>query len=405
MPAKRSRKVDLEDHTSSDEDSSSSFDHDEDLKVGGTRCRGGRKWACRCCICCIGCSVAIPLLLVTTVVLVLHYIDPVAKEAIQAGGYKILGVPVHVDSVDVQLFSEAASVKDLRVETWPGYGTKDLLQVGHAALNVNLWSLLGQPHSIRDVTVRDVHVRIHQMTTTPGMSSNVNEIVKHLVDVMPKNPTKKTYIVDKVQFSNITVKVCVHPLCDALAPTTFNLKDVQVLDIGRAKGGVTLREVVATVTQAMMIEVLREAPTTLVDDLSASMGAGLREFGALIDFPTMKVGPEGALVGTGEFGKWFNYTVQSAEGRYNYTVQIAEGAIGEATDATSEMLSDAAALLNSTGAAADTWANWAGSFLTDANGTSWNFFSPGVQSAPLPGVEPAPTPLPPILPFWKSWYS
>lgn len=243
-----------------------------------------------CCslprICCILCCILVVVIgiLIATVMTVNVW----AGSAISAEGMHILGVPTHVGSVDIALFSARSSLRDVTVESPPGFNTEFLtLQTG--VLDLKLWSLLQNPLEIQEISLHDLELSIDQRIDG---DSNVKGILEHVNTVShPKNPgarlvhtmTEK-FIVDRISLTNITTRVCIHPLCDTLNPGYFVAQRVQVSDLGKNKGGVYLYEIVAVVVHALLLATLKASPVDISGQLSGALGGDFSQALGKIDY-------------------------------------------------------------------------------------------------------------------------
>lgn len=211
-----------------------------------------------------------------------------AGTAISAEGMHVLGVPTHVKSVDIALFSARSNLKDVTIESPPGFDT-DFLTLQTGVLDLKLWSLLQNPIELQEISLHDLELSIDQRidgnSNVKGIIENVNQ-VSH-----PKNPgarlmhtmTEK-FIVDRISLTNITTRVCIHPLCDTLKPSYFVANKVQVSDLGKNKGGVYLYEVVAVVVHALLLATLKASPVDFSGQLSETLGSDFSQALGKIDY-------------------------------------------------------------------------------------------------------------------------
>ena len=100
------------------------------------------------------------ILLVVTIVLavllvgVLLFLGPIIKTAAEKAGPLVLGVPVTVEKVSVNVFGGSFGLKNLRVGNLPGYSDDPLVALGELRVAIKVSSLPGTgPIEIQEVTI------------------------------------------------------------------------------------------------------------------------------------------------------------------------------------------------------------------------------------------------------------
>lgn len=227
----------------------------------------------RICWLYLPCILAVLIGIVTVALLT---VNAWAGTAISTAISHILGVPATVGSVDIALFSARSDIKDLRISSPPSYST-DFLTLQTGVIDLRIWSLLQNPVEIQEISLRNLVLSIDQRIDG---DSNVKGLIGHanLIE-HPKNPgarlvhtmTQKI-IVDKISLINISTRVCIHPLCDAIKPGLFTAQKVQVSNLGRNTGGVYLYELVGAVVHALLVATIRASPVDISGQLSGALG-------------------------------------------------------------------------------------------------------------------------------------
>lgn len=213
-----------------------------------------------------------------------------AKDALEVVGTSVLGVNTSVGGVSLALFRLRSEISNVGVATVPGYGVDHFLDVAEAVFDLRILSLLWSPIELQEFTAHNLRVNIDQ--TTAG--SNAKWIVDHVTKVTQgggtggangdqvATPTVSDdihavtgkIVADRVAIHNITVRICVHPMCE-LAPTDFVLEKVLVQDVGKGQGGVYVYEFIEIFVQAVLRAVVQAAPSQLGFNLRAMMSGGL----------------------------------------------------------------------------------------------------------------------------------
>ncbi|CAE7555692.1 unnamed protein product, partial [Symbiodinium pilosum] len=171
------------------------------------------------------------------------FINSWAEDAVEASGLQTFGVPTRVASVDISMVSARWSFTDLEVASPPGYGPQNFMSMGSGVFDLGFRSMFFSPLVIQELTLSDVQVNIDQRVDG---TSNAKLIMEHIHKVSDSAASKrfnealmnKKVTVDKITFTNIVTRLCLHPSCDMSPPPYFVIKKVEVNDIGKKSGGV-----------------------------------------------------------------------------------------------------------------------------------------------------------------------
>lgn len=198
--------------------------------------------------------VLVLVLLVLVVGLVL-FIGPVIKTAAERLGPRVLGVPVTVEKVHVNVFAGTFKLKNLRVGNPPGYSSDPLFALGELIIAVDMGSLAGtNAIVVHEVTLNDLHVSYEVVKSVANVQAIKAKVTpEETAKTAPKaaqaetGPTKpaRKVIIEKLASHGGTISVRTgmtqgRAVVVPLPPIVAN-------DIGRRTGGVTVAEVVGNI--------------------------------------------------------------------------------------------------------------------------------------------------------------
>ncbi|CAJ1416990.1 unnamed protein product, partial [Effrenium voratum] len=225
------------------------------------------------CLCC-SCVLLLPLLTAA------FFLNSWATDAVEAAGMQTFGVPTSVGSVEISPLSARWSLSDLEVASPPGFGQYSFLTLGSGVFDLSFRSVIFNPLQLQELTLQDVHLNIDQHVDG---SSNAKSIMEHITKASSSAQSKqfnevimtKKVIVDKISFSNIVTRLCLHPSCEMSPPPYFVIKKVEVSDVGKKEGGVYVPDLLQVIVRAVVVAAIRAAPHQLGNPLAESLGAGL----------------------------------------------------------------------------------------------------------------------------------
>lgn len=184
------------------------------------------------------------------------------RTAFNSFGPGLLGVPVHLEKADLNPLRGHARLQGLVIGNPPGFASSNLLAVADAELDVNAASLFGDT-----VHVRRLVLKAPQFTYDRGEEgSNLDAVQRHLglkkpkktedgktppplppVAKTPKAPKKeRKFIIDEVRIEDPKLQATLTAIGGASA--TVDLGPIELHDIGKAEGGVTMKEALKTIT-------------------------------------------------------------------------------------------------------------------------------------------------------------
>lgn len=190
-------------------------------------------------------------------------LDAIVKTAIEKYGSEITQVAVSVNSVSLSPTDGKGEVKGLRIGNPKGFRTPHAMSVGAIELAVAPASLTGDVVLIRRIAVASPRISYEAGS---GDKSNF-DVIQQNVDrslgkgKKDKDSPEKKMIVEHLSIRDI--KVTYSPILLEGKGFEISLPDIELRDIGKAKGGVTSGELAKVVTDALMTRMTRAITNTL----------------------------------------------------------------------------------------------------------------------------------------------
>lgn len=201
--------------------------------------------------------------------------NAIAASVVRSVGTRMLGVPVSVDAVRLDVFGLAVELDGLAIDNPPGWGAPRLLEADRISVAVS-----GESSSSRLVvdSVRLKGVRI--WFVLDGIKSNVSAVIDNLPrgDAGGSKPAdgaqRMDLLIRLLALEDVTVRCAERHAASADSPVLVSLGRVEVRDIDARTAGSRLAEqLFGQVLESTMMAVLRESGSKL----PAALGQGITE--------------------------------------------------------------------------------------------------------------------------------
>lgn len=190
-------------------------------------------------------------------------LDAIVKTAIEKYGSEITQVAVSVGSVELSPTDGKGALKGLRVGNPKGFRTPHAVSVGSIELAIDPASIASDVVKIRRIAIASPRISYEAGS---GDKSNFDVIQRNVDRYLGKDRKEKAspenrMIVDQLSIRDI--KVTYSPILLEGKGFEISLPDIELRDIGKAKGGVTSGELAKVVTDALMTRMTRAITNTL----------------------------------------------------------------------------------------------------------------------------------------------
>ena len=136
----------------------------------------------------VGTILAIVLL---TVAVLLIFLNPIAKFAVEKVGPKILGVDLRVEKIRVDPLRGRIEIREFYMDNPrdKGYGSDCAIHLGHVDAEVDIKSVLkNEKIIIRDVTLKNIHINYE---ADLFLNSNIQDIINNINALKSEEEKKK----------------------------------------------------------------------------------------------------------------------------------------------------------------------------------------------------------------------
>ncbi len=173
------------------------------------------------------------------VILVGVFGDRALKLGIETAATKALNVGVSIEDVSLSILGGSVELENLVINNPPGYQHEHLLEIGSAKVDVDIRSLMSDTVNIKSIMFDEVSLVIEQKDLI--RTNNLQEILKSLgsgqedkepAEAEDKAPGKQLHI-DKLEISNVNVKVKLLPLPGRADTVTLTLAPIKMTNLGK----------------------------------------------------------------------------------------------------------------------------------------------------------------------------
>ena len=196
------------------------------------------------------------------------FINHVIKHGVARTAPLVLGVPVTVDKVNVNLWKGRVTVRGLSIGNPEGFSTNAMFRMGHFFVDVNVASVF---HSSRPIRINEIIIDAPVISYETGTirKSNIDTFLERLQsDKKSEGPTRKV-IISKLSFTNGEIHYR-HSLLTVGASVPIPLPSLYLTDIGEKSGGATVFDVTLEVFKS-----IGRGIGSAVVGVASSIGSGI----------------------------------------------------------------------------------------------------------------------------------
>ena len=203
--------------------------------------------------------VVVAIVLVVLIIGVMAFLGPIIKTAAEKVGPKVLGVPVTVEKVSVNVLAGSFSLRGLRIGNPPGkgYSTDPLMALGELRVSVKIGSLPGKgPVEVKEVAIidpkvsyeivdgaRNIDVLMKNMQGGKAAAEPPKKVEPAKVEAAPaeKKEARKV-IIDHLEFRK--GEVSFRAAMTLHKAVVVPLPSIVVNDIGKSSGGTSIEQAI-----------------------------------------------------------------------------------------------------------------------------------------------------------------
>ena len=237
---------------------------------------------------------ALVAVVLVAVVLLVGNVERIVKGLLEGVGSELLGTPVRVRSVELDLREGAGSISGFSIANPPGYSPGKAFHVDTIRLDLKLSSLKGQPLVIEELTVRDPVVRVevkedgsaNLKTLLDNIERNGDRADRKAAEEKPAPAGAPEGEPVRISFGELAFTgTTVHASVPGREPEEVVLPDIVMRDVGKEKGltpagigkvvlGKIIGESLEAVLKKKMTEKVEEAARGFLEDVKEKFAPG-----------------------------------------------------------------------------------------------------------------------------------
>lgn len=204
------------------------------------------------------------------------YLDRIAQAAVERGGTRALGVPVALDSMALSPFSGRLGMDGFRVANPEGFSAEPLLRIDRGGVAVRPASLFGDVIEVPEITLDGLHVRVERNAG----GTNLKRILDNLGGTGGDGGSAPSdgaggggprVRVGYLRIAGAGASVDLGPEFGERGRFELELPTIELHDIGIDADGVSMEQLVARVTRAVIARIeaagARELPERIRREL------------------------------------------------------------------------------------------------------------------------------------------
>lgn len=188
-------------------------------------------------------------------------LDGIVESAIQKYGSEILQAKVKVKSVKLTPIEGMGTINGLHIANPKGFRTSHAVEAGSIELSVDPASIPRDVVLIRRIALTAPHVNYETSDAGTNIDAIQRNVDQYLGPAAKDNKPARKLIVELLSIRD--AKVSYAPGALQGKTVDFSLPNIEMRNIGKAKGGVTPAELVKEITAAVEAQIMRSLNQTL----------------------------------------------------------------------------------------------------------------------------------------------
>jgi hypothetical protein len=223
--------------------------------------------------------IVLPIVILLVILVAAFFLvgSSLIKSGVEKAASSALGVPVTIKSIDLSILQGCVSIKGLVVKNPPGYANETLLELGDAAVNLDIGSLLSNTIKIQLIKLDGTKLTIEQK----GLSNNLKEVL----DKLPKEEKKvepqqgkggRNLHINHLEITNTNVRVKLLPVPGKSDTVSLKLDPIIMDNLGtdnKLRTGI----LAAKILKAMATGIAKQGAGVLPDDMVKGIGTSLEK--------------------------------------------------------------------------------------------------------------------------------
>jgi hypothetical protein len=232
---------------------------------------------------------ALVVVIVVAVVLLLGNIDKIVKGALEGVGSELLGVPVTVAAVEINLKSGSGQISGLTIANPPGYTAQNAFQMDMIRLGLNLGSLGKQPLVIDELNIKSPVVELEAkkdgssnlQTLLDNIDKNSAKADKKAAEQQPDTEATPKGEPLRISFGKLAITgVTVNVIAPEQKPEKVVIPDIIEKNVGDETGltpGEVGKLIVGEIINSSLANTIQKSITKKVGEATEGFFGGLKE--------------------------------------------------------------------------------------------------------------------------------
>jgi hypothetical protein len=235
----------------------------------------------------VGAAAIAVVVVVGVIVLLVGNIDKIIKGALEGVGSELLGTPVRVAAVEIDLKDGVGQISGLSIANPAGYSSENAFEMNMIRLDLKLSSLDEQPLVVYELKIQDPVVRLEARedgsanlkTLLDNIEANSARADKKAAEGQSESDNIPQGEPVRISFKELAVTgVQVHVSIPGQEPETVVIPDIVMENVGRERGltpaeigtvviGEIITESLEATLKKKMTEKVKEAAKGFLEDL------------------------------------------------------------------------------------------------------------------------------------------
>ncbi|MEI6427360.1 MAG: hypothetical protein WCO45_03065 [Pseudanabaena sp. ELA607] len=206
------------------------------------------------------------LAIVTAVIVVALNIGTVLKPSIETNLTALLGTPVKISNLSVDLWQGKITIDGLTVQNPSGYRNPLLMRVGQIQMQVEWKSMIGDTLHLQELAIKSISIDMEQKLP----NNNLLDVIKNLQKPSPSQPSapEKKIKIDRFSLDNFQIRAQLNQFGVNLASVNAEISSLRLTDVGsNSDQGILMREAVSQILLEALTKTLKQNNTVVAREL------------------------------------------------------------------------------------------------------------------------------------------
>ena len=206
------------------------------------------------------------LVIVTAVIVIALNIGTVLKPNIETNLTNLLGTPVKITELKVNLWQGKISIDGLTVQNPAGYRNPLLMRVGQIQMQVEWKSLIGDTLHLPELGIKSISIDMEQKLP----NNNLLDVLKNLQKPNPnqQNAPEKKIKIDRFSLDNFQIRARLNQFGVNLASIDAEISSLKLNNLGSdSDQGILLRDALSQILLEALTKTLKHNNTVVAREL------------------------------------------------------------------------------------------------------------------------------------------